>query len=61
MSIKLKKIQQSTTAFEFAEGLHGKAGMHSFFDGREHGPYNFTILQLKWQYGGEGPGGLRWQ
>ena len=33
MSIKLKKIQQSTTAFEFAEGLHGKgkAGMHSFF------------------------------
>ena len=43
-----QKIQQSTTAFEFAEGLHGKAGMHSFFDGREHGPYNFTILQLKW-------------
>ena len=31
MSIKLKKIQQSTTAFEFAEGLYGKAGMHSFF------------------------------
>ena len=31
MSIKLKKIQQSTTAFEFTEGLHGKAEMHSFF------------------------------
>ena len=44
MSIKLKKIQQSTTAFQFAEGLHGKAEMHSFFYGREHGPYNFTIL-----------------
>ena len=26
-----QKIQKSTTAFEFAEGLHGKAGMHSFF------------------------------
>ena len=31
MSIKLKKIQQSTTAFEFAEGLHDNTRMHSFF------------------------------
>ena len=61
MSIKLKKIQQSTTAFEFAEEVHGKTGMQSFVYGREHGPYNFTILQYKWPYGREGPGGLRWQ
>ena len=40
-----KKIQQSTNAFEFAEGLYGNAGMHSLLDLKEHGPYNFTILQ----------------
>ena len=45
-----QKIQQSTTAFEFAEGLHGKAGMHSFFDGREHGPHSSALPPPTYYY-----------
>ena len=52
MDINLKKIQQSTTAFEFAEGLHGKVWMHLLLDVREHGPYKIIILQYKWLYRG---------
>ena len=45
MSIKLKKIQQSTTVLGFADGLHGNAGMHSLLDSREHGPDKIIILR----------------
>ena len=40
--VPLKKIQQSTTAFKFAEGLHGKAGMHSFFYGQSTTAFEFA-------------------